>query len=113
LFFSPLLSEPLDGLVTEHLAQHGGAVRKSLAAVSVGRSTREELGRLGDPDIEGTLGHVAPPVGSTHLDPLRARPDFQALMLDLEFPSDPCGPPSPLKIRPQSVSFSNRVGRVR
>ena len=28
------------------------------------------------------------------LDPLRARPDFQALLLDLEFPSDPFSNPT-------------------
>ncbi len=28
----------------------------------------------------------------TDLDPLRSRPDFQLLMMDLEFPDDPFGP---------------------
>ena len=33
-------------------------MEKSLAAVPAGKSTRESLARLGDPDIEATLGHV-------------------------------------------------------
>ena len=35
-----------------------GEVEQSLAAILVGRSTRESLAQLGDPDIEGTLSHV-------------------------------------------------------
>ena len=42
-----------------HLESHGGDVERSLAAVPAGKSTRESLARLGDPDIEATLGHVA------------------------------------------------------
>ena len=34
-------------------------MEKSLAAVPAGKSTRESLARIGDPDIEATLGHVA------------------------------------------------------
>ena len=48
----------LEGLAEVHLEAHGGDVEQSLAAVSAGRSTRESLARLGDPDIEATLGHV-------------------------------------------------------
>ena len=41
---------------------------KSLAVLSVGRSTRESLARAGGPDVEATLGHVASAHGSTHDD---------------------------------------------
>jgi tetratricopeptide (TPR) repeat protein/tRNA A-37 threonylcarbamoyl transferase component Bud32 len=40
-----------------HVAKHGD-VERSLAAIPAGRSTRESLARLGDPDIEGTLAHI-------------------------------------------------------
>src|SRR3954447_9544376 len=56
------LSEPrralLEALVAEHLAMHGGDLEKSLAAIPAGRSTRERLARLGDPEIDATLNHV-------------------------------------------------------
>jgi serine/threonine-protein kinase len=48
----------LEGLVAQHLKKHGGDVEKSLAAIPAGRSTRESLARVGDPDIEGTLARV-------------------------------------------------------
>jgi serine/threonine-protein kinase len=48
----------LDALVAQHLKKHGGDAEKSLAAISVGRSTRESLARLGDADIEGTLARA-------------------------------------------------------
>jgi hypothetical protein len=41
----------LEGLAAAHLARHGGVPEKSLAAVTAGKSTRESLARLGDPDI--------------------------------------------------------------
>ncbi len=44
---------------------HGGDAEKSLAAMAAGKSTRESLGKLGDPEIEATLGHVASAHGST------------------------------------------------
>ena len=56
------LSEPrralLEALVVEHLAMHGGDLEKSLASIPAGRSTRESLARLGDPEIDATLNHV-------------------------------------------------------
>ena len=55
----------LEALAEVHLEAHGGDVEKSLAAVSAGKSTRESLARIGDPDIEATLGHVASAHGST------------------------------------------------
>ncbi len=57
----------LEGLVEVHLETHGGEVEKSLAAVQAGKSTRESLANLGDPDIGATLGHVASGHGSTDL----------------------------------------------
>ena len=55
----------LEALMEQHLQKHGGNVEQSLAAVSAGRSTRESLVRLGDEDINATLGHVASGHGST------------------------------------------------
>src|SRR5271166_1819508 len=49
----------VEALVSRHLQRHGGDVEKSLAAVPAGKSTRESLARVGDPDIDATLGHVA------------------------------------------------------
>ena len=49
----------LEGLAEVHLEAHGGDVEKSLGAVPAGKSTRESLARIGDPDVEATLGHVA------------------------------------------------------
>jgi serine/threonine protein kinase/tetratricopeptide (TPR) repeat protein len=48
----------VEALVARHLKRHGGDAEKSLAAVPAGRSTRESLVRIGDPDIDATLGHV-------------------------------------------------------
>src|SRR5262245_15819362 len=50
----------LEGLAAAHLARHGGDVERSLAAIPAGRSTRESLARIGDPDIECTLTHLGP-----------------------------------------------------
>jgi serine/threonine protein kinase/tetratricopeptide (TPR) repeat protein len=55
----------VEALVTRHVKKHGGDVEKSLAAVSAGKSTRESLARIGDPQIEATLGHVGSAGGST------------------------------------------------
>jgi hypothetical protein len=57
--------ELLDALVEEHLKEHGGDAEKSLAAIPAGRSTRESLADLGDPDIGATLEHVGSGHGST------------------------------------------------
>jgi eukaryotic-like serine/threonine-protein kinase len=48
----------LQALAEVHLEAHGGDEEKSLAAVSASKSTRERLARIGDPDIDATLGHV-------------------------------------------------------
>src|SRR5262249_39861203 len=47
----------VDAMADLHIAKHGD-VEQSLAAIPAGRSTRESLAQIGDPDIEGTLGHV-------------------------------------------------------
>ena len=44
--------------MARHLKKHGGDVEKSLAAIPAGRSTRESLARIGDPDVGGTLAHL-------------------------------------------------------
>ncbi len=54
----------LEALADQHMQKHGNA-EKSLAVVSAGRSTRDSLARLGDPDIDATLGHVPSSHGST------------------------------------------------
>ena len=48
----------LEALAEEHLRKHGGNVQQSLAAIPAGRSTREGLARLGDPEIEASLAHL-------------------------------------------------------
>ncbi len=58
----------VEALVDVHLEAHAGDVEQSLAAVSAGKSTRESLARLGDPDVDATLGHVASVHGSTEND---------------------------------------------
>src|SRR6516225_691416 len=55
----------VEAMVGLHLKKHGGEVERSLAAVSAGKSTRESLARLGDAEIDATLGHVASGHGST------------------------------------------------
>ena len=64
----------LEGLAAAHLACHGGDVEQSLAAVPAGKSTRESLANLGDPDIGATLSHV----GSGHSSTEDADPDCTA-----------------------------------
>jgi serine/threonine-protein kinase len=45
-------------LVERHIKKHGGDVERSLAAIPAGRSTRESLARIDDPDVGGTLAHL-------------------------------------------------------
>ncbi len=47
----------VEALVARHLKKHGSAAR-SLAVLPAARSTRESLIRVGDPEVEQTLGHV-------------------------------------------------------
>jgi tetratricopeptide (TPR) repeat protein/tRNA A-37 threonylcarbamoyl transferase component Bud32 len=51
--------EALEAMAALHVSAHDGDVEKSLAALSAGKSTRESLANLEDPDIGATLGHVA------------------------------------------------------
>jgi eukaryotic-like serine/threonine-protein kinase len=55
----------VEALAALQLEAHGGDVEKSLAAVPAGRSTRERLANLDDPDIASTFGHVASGRGTT------------------------------------------------
>ena len=48
----------VEALVARHIKKHGGDVEKSLAAIPAGRSTRESLARIDDPDVGGTLAHL-------------------------------------------------------
>ena len=50
----------VEALVARHLKKHGGDPERSLAAFDAGRSTRESLARVGDADIEASLGHLGP-----------------------------------------------------
>ena len=52
----------VEAMVALYIKKHGGHTEKSLASIPAGRSTRESLARLGDPEIDATLGHV----GSGH-----------------------------------------------
>ncbi len=63
----------IEALATLYLEKHGGDVEKSLAAISTGRSTREKLAGVGDPQIDASLAHVG--AGSTEPD---ADPDHTA-----------------------------------
>jgi serine/threonine-protein kinase len=48
----------IEALVARHLRKHGGDTERSLAAIPAGRSTREGLAEIGDPDVGGTLAHL-------------------------------------------------------
>jgi tRNA A-37 threonylcarbamoyl transferase component Bud32 len=54
----------VEAMADLHVVKHGD-VERSLAAIPAGRSTRESLAHLGDPDIGATLGHVGSGHGST------------------------------------------------
>ncbi len=57
---SPSRRALIEGIVAEHLALHGGDPGMSLAALRVGPSTREELARIGDTDLDASIANVAP-----------------------------------------------------
>jgi serine/threonine protein kinase/tetratricopeptide (TPR) repeat protein len=48
----------VDALANRHLKKYGGKIDRSLAVLSVGRSTQESLARIGGLDVEASLGHV-------------------------------------------------------
>jgi serine/threonine-protein kinase len=55
----------VEALAALHVEAHGGDLEQSLAAIPAGKSTHESLARLGDPDVEATLGHLGSGHGST------------------------------------------------
>src|SRR5262245_4283259 len=54
------------GLVIGHLRRHGDDPDRSLAAISVGRSTRECLTQIGNPQLDASLARAG--AGSTEHD---------------------------------------------
>jgi serine/threonine-protein kinase len=48
----------VEALVTRHIKKHGGDLGRSLAAIPTGRSTRESLAGVHDPDLGGTLARL-------------------------------------------------------
>jgi serine/threonine-protein kinase len=50
----------LESLVERHVRMHGGELEQSLSAIDVGRSTRDSLVKLGDPELDATLSLVGP-----------------------------------------------------
>ena len=48
----------IEAMVALHLKTHGGDAERSLAAIPAGRSTREDLSRIGDPVIDATLAQL-------------------------------------------------------
>jgi eukaryotic-like serine/threonine-protein kinase len=55
----------VEAMVALHIKTHGGNVEKSLANLNAGRSTRESLAKVGDPDFLATLARVGMAFGST------------------------------------------------
>jgi serine/threonine-protein kinase len=56
---NPAQRSAVEALAALHVDAHGGDAIRSLADVPAGRSTRDRLGELGDPDIESTLEQVS------------------------------------------------------
>ncbi len=54
----------LDGIVNHQIKKHEGDATRSLAAAHAGRSTREGLTGIGDPEIDATLTQVGSGSGS-------------------------------------------------
>ena len=48
----------VEGLVIEHLRRHANDPERSLAAIGVGRSTRQCLAQIGHPELDASLAHV-------------------------------------------------------
>src|SRR5258708_7189737 len=53
----------LEGIVEEHIAQHGGDAVASLAALRVEDSVRADFERLDDPDVQASVASLAPTPG--------------------------------------------------
>jgi serine/threonine-protein kinase len=49
----------VEAIAAIHLEAHGGRPEKSLAALPAGPSTRESLAALADPEIDGSIAHLA------------------------------------------------------
>jgi serine/threonine-protein kinase len=61
----------VEALVIEHLRRHGGDPDRSLAAMGVGRSTRECLAQIGDAELGASLARVGPGSSESEPDPDR------------------------------------------
>ena len=48
----------VNALVALNLKKHGGDPEKSLAALELGRSTRESLARISNPDVQASLARL-------------------------------------------------------
>ena len=57
----------IEAMVTLHLKKHGGDAGRSLAAIPAGRSTREALGSLADPDLDASIALAGPDPYATRL----------------------------------------------
>jgi serine/threonine protein kinase/tetratricopeptide (TPR) repeat protein len=55
----PAQRAAIEALTAVHVEKHDGDPEKSLASLAAGRSTREQLAALGDPQVEASLAHVA------------------------------------------------------
>jgi serine/threonine-protein kinase len=58
----------VEAMAALHLKKHGGDPERSLAALNVGRSTREGLAGVGDPQVDATLARVGSGSGPTEND---------------------------------------------
>ena len=61
----------VEGLVIEHLRRHGSDPDRSLAAIGVGRSTRECLARIGGAELDASLAHLGSGTTESDADPDR------------------------------------------
>src|SRR6516225_5592999 len=48
----------VEGLVIEHMRRHGNDPERSLAAIGIGRSTRECLAQIGNPELDASLAQL-------------------------------------------------------
>src|SRR5262245_46425245 len=58
---TPERRQVLDHLLAEHLKAHDGDPHRSLAAVALPGTLRDDLGRLADPDVQASLAGAADP----------------------------------------------------
>ena len=56
----------VEAMVALHVKKHGGDTEQSLVSIHAGRSTRERLAAVGDPDLTRTVARLA--AGSTETD---------------------------------------------